>query len=375
MSFARGLATNPQQTPLRRALFQVHLCAGVALALYLLVVGGTGAVLMFRPEMQTAAYPTFFEVERTGDIAPPGVIISAFETAYPDATLVGIDYPTARRGSMLAYLTVASGLITAFAHPESGEMLGELPAESWVSWLQQLHFNLLGGATGLTINGIGAIGLVLLCLTGPVIWWPGTGRWRQALSVDLGRSWKRVTWDLHGAAGAWTVVLLLMWAVTGAELAFPSPFRAAVSAWLPVASVGTPQSATSIVSAPPPLASLVARAQLATPGARLGRVVTPTAEQAPLQILMAYKDHGDADRSDEVTLYFDRYSGELLERREGSTVAPGDAVLTWMGRLHTGAFGGLPVRLAWFALGLALPLMAVSGLVMWWSRVVRRRVG
>ena len=190
MAFARGFLHRPQTTTLRRGLFQVHLWAGVALAGYVGVVGVTGAALMFRPQMQAATYPQFFEVERRGPSAPPGEIVRVFETAYPGAALIGIDYPTARRGTVLAYLTGPEGLITTFAHPETGEILGELPGESWISWLQQLHFNLLSGQTGLLINGVGAIGLALLCLTGPVMWWPGAG----------GRRWASISGGAGGAS-------------------------------------------------------------------------------------------------------------------------------------------------------------------------------
>src|SRR5690348_2189417 len=53
-----------------------------------------------------------------------------------------------------------------------------------VEWLVNLHTNLLAGSMGRRINGIGAIGLALLCLTGAVIWWPGIRHWRRSLTVD-----------------------------------------------------------------------------------------------------------------------------------------------------------------------------------------------
>jgi len=50
----------PQQTVLRRALFQVHLWTGVGLAAYICVIGVTGAALVFRPEMQKATFAEYF---------------------------------------------------------------------------------------------------------------------------------------------------------------------------------------------------------------------------------------------------------------------------------------------------------------------------
>ena len=37
-----------------------------------------------------------------------------------------------------------------------------------------LHDNLLSGETGRRINGLGALFVTLLCVTGAIIWWPGT---------------------------------------------------------------------------------------------------------------------------------------------------------------------------------------------------------
>jgi uncharacterized iron-regulated membrane protein len=60
----------------------------------------------------------------------------------------------------------------------------ELSGNSFVEWVVRLHENLLSGTTGRFVNGIGAVCLTLLCLTGAVIWWPGTKHWRRSLTVD-----------------------------------------------------------------------------------------------------------------------------------------------------------------------------------------------
>ena len=44
----------------------------------------------------------------------------------------------------------------------------------------------------------------------------------------------------------------------------------------------------------------------------------------------------------------------------------------WLGRLHFGRYGGLPMKTAW-AVGLAPAALFVTGAIMWWQRVVRPR--
>lgn len=56
---------------------------------------------------------------------------------------------------------------------------------------------------------------------------------------------------------------------------------------------------------------------------------------------------------------------------------PGDAFLAWLSRVHFGRFRGNPyqryLQAIWATVGLIPAVMFVSGVVMWWNRVLRRR--
>jgi uncharacterized iron-regulated membrane protein len=95
-----------------------------------------------------------------------------------------------------------------------------------VEWLVNLHENLLLGEKGSRLNGIGAICLTLLCLTGAVLWWPGVLHWRRSLSVNWRSSFARLNWDLHNALGFWAFVFLVMWGISGIYFSFPQVFNA-----------------------------------------------------------------------------------------------------------------------------------------------------
>ena len=70
--------------------------------------------------------------------------------------------------------------------------------------------------------------LLVLALSGAVIWWPGILRWRRSLTIDRRADWKRFNWHLHSAFGFWCWPFLFMWAITGAYLSFPGAFMAVV---------------------------------------------------------------------------------------------------------------------------------------------------
>ena len=97
-----------------------------------------------------------------------------------------------------------------------------------VEWVVRLHENLLFGENGRTVNGVGAICAILLCLTGAVIWWPGVDHWRRALTVSWREPFARLSWDLHSALGFWAFVALLLWGISGLYFVFPQPFNSAL---------------------------------------------------------------------------------------------------------------------------------------------------
>lgn len=94
-----------------------------------------------------------------------------------------------------------------------------------MEWLVDLHENLLFGNAGHLVNGIGAICLTFLCLTGAIIWWPGIKNWRRSMTVKWRSHFGRFSWDLHSALGFWFFIFILMWGVSAIYFVFPRPFN------------------------------------------------------------------------------------------------------------------------------------------------------
>jgi uncharacterized iron-regulated membrane protein len=107
--------------------------------------------------------------------------------------------------------------------PRSGSDLGDtIPSSFWFvnKWLD-LHDNLLSGETGRKVNGIGAVAVLALALTGLAIWWPGSKAWRRSLTLQRGLGWKRLTWQLHSVIGFWSLAFTLVFGLSGIYLSFP----------------------------------------------------------------------------------------------------------------------------------------------------------
>ena len=360
----------PQSMLLRRALFQVHLWVGVAAGLYVFVVCVTGAALVFRIDLQRAEHPELF-TPSPGIPADPATILERVQAAYPSDRVSGVDAPTTARPTYLAYVVTGDRFLTLLIDPVTARVLGELPERSWIRTVQDLHFDLLAGRTGRVINGIGAALLLILCLTGIVIWWQGRATWRRGLMVDPRRTWKRVTWDLHSAIGFWTGLVIAMWAVTGIYFAFPAQFRSAVNAMSPLTASRTPLSGARGPGAPPSWRDMIAHAQQRYPAEYVARVVLPPRDRDAFLVMFSAARPTPAGSPYLVSVYLDRYTGAVLTSPPRQARSAGDVVMAWVAPLHFGNFGGDAVRVAWLILGLAPVLLFATGLTMWWSRVAR----
>jgi uncharacterized iron-regulated membrane protein len=292
----------------------------------------------------------------------------------PEQNLLSIAPPQEEYGTFEAGLFKGRYQL-AFVHPVSGKVTGPIEAGGAVmSWLHELHANLLSGGTGRWLNGIGGGLLFLLCVTGIVIWWPGREKWTRGLKVDTRAGWKRQVFDLHHAVGFWLLLPVALLAVTGSYFTWPRQYRAAIASISPLTPSEPPRSDVSRRGAKPPsLDALVAQARTHQPGARVVRVATPGRADGPYTVFVA---DGDSTSQHDLTRYFfDQHTGALLRiaspRLTGSI---GDTMVAWIGPLHTGNYGGVWVKTLYVLVGLAPALLFATGFLMWWNRVVARRL-
>ena len=294
--------------------------------------------------------------------------------AFPGDRISGIDAPTSARPTTLAYVARGQQFLTILVDPATGRVLGQLPEQSWVRTIQDVHYNLLGGRTGRIVNGAGAGLLLLMCATGLVIWWPGMAAWRRGFTINFRRGWKRVNWELHSTVGIWCVTLIAMWAVTGLYFVWPSSFRNVVDAVSSVTVTTTPTSGPlSGTAHRPGWRELIALAERTIPNQYVQRVVPPSNDKDAFLVMFSPVRPAPAGREQLTPVYLDQFTGVVLQEPPRPHRSAGDVIMDWTVPLHVGSFGGLPVRIAWLILGLAPPLLFVTGFIMWWSRVVKPR--
>ena len=154
----------------------------------------------------------------------------------------------------------------------------------------------------------------------------------------------------------------------------PRQFFQFVNSISPVITARPPAIIVPRESMPPDpdLRALIQHAYRLDPGTTLGGIAFPYSRRAPLGILMRRRNSPGYEYVD--TVYFNPYNSEYISTwRYGVNQSLGDWIIWSEVPLHFGTYWGLGVKVVWATVGLAIPLLTVTGLLMYWNRVLRRR--
>jgi uncharacterized iron-regulated membrane protein len=375
-----GFIDKPQQLWWRKAIFQIHLWAGIVLCLYIVIVALTGSLLVFREEIErtlshhlriatgasnSKAVPLDRMVEVVAKTYPTRTVSIAYLPRHPDENALIITSSKGEQGARYVYVS-----------PASGKIMGEVnTSRHWFFILAQLHYFLLLGRVGLVVNGVGAIFLLLLTFSGLALWWPGIRNWKRGFGVKLNASWKRINYDLHSAVGFWTLAIVSIWSVSSINFAWPQQVGRFVNRFSSVSSLQPPQ----IQISPPaagykqlPLSQLIHQGESASPNATFYGFFLPRSPRTPVTVLMARANPGNFYKMDYVLV--DQYRGKTLTVwHRGVNPTLGSKFLSWLGPLHFGTQWGVAVKIIWFLLGISLAVLSISGPIMYWNRVLAKK--
>lgn len=236
MGIRKIFATPLRSSRLRRSLFQVHLWSGIALSLYIIVICVTGSAIVFRRELDKALCPTVLTVQVQPHRLTAAELKARARADYPRFALSEIEVRRARapNAPVEVLLSREGTRLERLFDPYTGANLAPTVAcePRFVTALATFHADLGGGRAGLRVNGLAALAVILICLTGAIVWWPGTKHWWRGMTVRRHVAWHRLIRDLHGAMGFWLILFVLVWALTGIYFAFPEPFNSLTDAFV-----------------------------------------------------------------------------------------------------------------------------------------------
>jgi uncharacterized iron-regulated membrane protein len=192
---------------------------------YICLVSLSGCVVLFEHELYRFFSPdpalTSSDGQRRLSAAE---LMQAALWQYPHDRVVGVwDRKVSADVIAELWLEGEGGLRRRLFNPYSGADLGNAQPLGLqiLGFLRDAHTNLLGGHLGRVANGVGSLVMVLLSLSGAVLWLGNLKRSRflsKRPATDLADRARK----LHRRTGVWMIIFAAVWGATGACFAFPS---------------------------------------------------------------------------------------------------------------------------------------------------------
>lgn len=408
-------AQNEIATAFYRTIWRWHFYAALIVMPLVLVLSVTGAIYLFKPQVERWEERAFHGLPTSGAVSPDSQRDAAL-AAFPGAKFHSYRLPEQDGDAAMVHLALPGGkaMRDVFVSPQ-GKVMGSFdPDTRFIAIDHDLHGQLLLGRPGSWLVELAASWAIVMILTGLYLWWPEGRGLAGVIFPRLGRG-SRVFWrDLHAVTGFWVSGLALVLLLTGLQWAdvWGSAFKAVRGqmGWVsgaqdwtlggrPVDSgdhadhdhgammAGGSDMSThgmthvmadgTVMTMPAiSLGTIVARAKgerlafpvlVSPPGAKAGWGSSPGS---------AWTVKSDAqNRPLRVTITYDPMTGKEASREAFADKHVIDRVVGYGVAWHEGQLFGLINQLIGVATALMLITLTVSGFVMWRRRRPTGRLG
>ena len=359
--------------PLRNELIlKLHLVLGLLCTLFLVVMGATGSFLAYEYSFDRLLNPQLFHVLPQAQRQSLAKLIEIVHQANPNAKIVLIDLAgvAGNRPDVSYQVQVmrrgSSTPTNVFIDPYTGHLLGERNGIGFAAEVHEFHFNLGLGEAGRLTASVFSGGMTLLAVTGLVLWWP-----RKLLRIRRNSSAGRANFELHNAIGFYSSIFIVLFGVTGIGIYGADVFAPALDRLAHQASrqhEPTVFSQPAVVGTPalsPDRAAVIAATTI--PGARVSQVVLPKGPQGGYRVRLKFPE--DRQTPGRSSVHIDQYTGNVMWSQSTREAAIGTRYIRfWNREIHSGTAFGPAFQVAAAATGLAIPLLAITGPLIWWRR-------
>jgi uncharacterized iron-regulated membrane protein len=382
---------------LYRAIWRWHFFAGLIAIPFMLLLATTGGLYLFKDEIDHTLFGYRNIVPVGAATLTPEALVAAASEAVPNGQAIIYRDPARPDASAVVTLDTEAGDVKVFVDPYTGKVLDQVAANQEFSWvLKKIHsLEYFGTTLNHVIEAMGGFAIVLI-ISGIYLWWPrdrpggvATIRWQPG---------RRALWrDLHAVTGAYVGLVMLLLAITG--MPWSGLWGAQVNSWATQLGLGYPPGAwDNVPVSDQHLNQVVEKAgwnvenspvpestPMAMPSIGLNRAVAIARDLgvAPgFELALPAMPEGvysatvfPDDLSRQRILHIDQYSGKPLVDLGFDQYGRVAQAIEWGINVHQGQEWGLFNQLLMAGTCLAIIVMSVAAIVMWWKRRPRGRVG
>lgn len=209
----------------KKIWFKIHWILGITAGIILLVVGISGATLSFEKEIIKFINKDTFVVSVPSEAKlSTKELLEKFQTNFPKAKINSISFSSDATASTTINIAGegkdARRGITYYVNPYTAEVLPQIKGKDFFAFMLQLHrwlaFEGSMREVGKQIVAISTIALVILALSGIVVYW---GRIKHSFFKSFTFKFKHkgraFLSTMHSAVGMWVLPFYLLAALTG----------------------------------------------------------------------------------------------------------------------------------------------------------------
>ncbi|MDQ6594959.1 PepSY-associated TM helix domain-containing protein [Bacillus salipaludis] len=361
---------------MRKIIGKIHLWLSMLVGLFIVLIGITGSVLVFEPELNHVINPHLFNVTE-GEKVTYQQALDTVSNKYPKGEIKRVytpDEPDAK-GVYLFRLKEGEKQQEIYVDPGTGEINGTLDDHALLNILLDFHKSLLlEDFKGENIVGIIGFLFFFITLSGIYLWWPGIKKWTSGFRMRRNKNVFVKNYDLHKVIGAVSLPFLLIVSLTGALFTYDE----ALFGWFGVKAKVTPPEEKLISKPLPtgklPLDLLLSSAEKEVPNGMITQVRMPEKMEqgmsegaVEIRLSRSY-DPGDGN----IRVWVDQYSGKIVGKLDPK-INRGLLYQIWHFPLHTGTFGGIFTKILYAIGGLTPSILMITGTYMWWFKKKNKR--
>jgi uncharacterized iron-regulated membrane protein len=330
----------------RKEIFWLHLIAGIAAGIVVLIMSLTGVLLTY--EKQILAWSDRGYLSETSTAGAPRVPAETIVSRIREASGAAPTTVTFYSGSAAASASAAG--TTYYVNAHTGELMGSSSPRvraffrNVTDWHRYVAMSGDSRPLGKSISGASNLIFLFIVVSGAVIWWRGAAAW-----FKKGLQGKALYWNWHHVFGIWTVVPLFLVVLSATVISYPwaSNLVYTLTGSEPPAQGGGRGGGNRTATGETGSAALdlrgaddaLLRVQGSVPDWRTIALRLPADGRAPLSFTVDQRKAGQPQYRTTVTV--DRKSGEIASIERFADQNLGRRTRSWLRYIHTGEFYGI----------------------------------
>lgn len=203
-----------KQGRIYRMLWRWHFYAGIILLPFILILSLTGAVYLFKPQIERAIDRPYQNLVINGERAAPSAQVAAALKTEPNSQLRYYEMPEYPNDAPRIFIFSKGVEYVVYVHPVTLQILKKLPKESrFMQVARNIHGELMVGKKGSYIVEGAASWAIVMVITGIYLWWPRNQKGFSGIFyIRGGRHFWR---DTHSVVGIYSSIFALFFLLSG----------------------------------------------------------------------------------------------------------------------------------------------------------------